>query len=265
MNKTGIEWVRNPDGSPGYTCSPLTGCFGPNGTAEKPNRCLWCWAWGLAKGRLRERYLANPNVLAGDPADLFAIRWWWKRLYDIPLGGKPKGIFLVDMGDLFQREVPDEYVQAVLEITQKRPKYRFYVLTKNPKRLAEFNPWPDNVWVGATATDGETFIAACHALTNVDALVKYLSLEPLLSWPAADVVWPLAKAIVNEKVVELLQVAGVSWLIIGGLSLPGRRYQHPLPQWVADIEAAADKAGVAVFEKENIRSVGLPLRQEFPK
>ena len=42
MNKTKIETCD-------YSWSPITGCWGPNGTAEKPNRCDYCYAERMAK------------------------------------------------------------------------------------------------------------------------------------------------------------------------------------------------------------------------
>ena len=35
MNKTKIEWVKNPDGTQGYTFNPITGCL---------NNCDYCYA-----------------------------------------------------------------------------------------------------------------------------------------------------------------------------------------------------------------------------
>ena len=50
MNRTKIEWVKNPDGSQGYTWNPITGCL---------NGCEYCYARKLANTRLKERYLAK--------------------------------------------------------------------------------------------------------------------------------------------------------------------------------------------------------------
>ncbi len=53
MNATKIEWVKNPDGSPGMSWNPITGCL---------NNCPYCYARKLANTRLKERYLANKNL-----------------------------------------------------------------------------------------------------------------------------------------------------------------------------------------------------------
>lgn len=53
MNKTSIEWAKNPDGTQGYTWNPVTGCL---------NGCEYCYARKLANGRLKSRYLANSGI-----------------------------------------------------------------------------------------------------------------------------------------------------------------------------------------------------------
>ena len=63
MNKTSIDWVKNPDGSQGYTLNPITGC----GNHTPEGLCLGgmfpCYAYRLANTRLKERYLANTNFV----------------------------------------------------------------------------------------------------------------------------------------------------------------------------------------------------------
>ena len=66
MNKTSIEWVKNPDGSQGYTWNPVTGCL---------NGCEYCYARRLANTRLRDRYLKNEVFAVGQFDDAF-----WKDL-----------------------------------------------------------------------------------------------------------------------------------------------------------------------------------------
>jgi DNA repair photolyase len=39
MNKTEIEWVKNPDGTKGYTWNPVTGCL---------HNCWYCYAAKIA-------------------------------------------------------------------------------------------------------------------------------------------------------------------------------------------------------------------------
>ena len=246
MNRTKIEWVQNPDGSQGYTCNLITGCYGPGGSAEKPNRCPWCYAWRLAGERLSDRYLANPDVIAGNPHDPFAPRWWWERQLDIPQGGRPKGIFLNDVGDMFGDWIPSELIQVNLKILAARPRHRFYILTKFPERLPGFNPYPPNVWVGATATTQQQWDAAIKGLASVQATVRYISAEPLVGPIRAGGVCGV-----------------VDWLIIGPCT--GRLADsYPcVRSWIDDLEIAA--TNIPVFEKDACAKLitERPLRREL--
>src|SRR4030042_7017041 len=102
MNRTPIEWVKNPDGSRGYTWNPITGCL---------NGCEYCYARKLANGRLRHRYIHGNYILApGDrllekSLDPFYPRYWPDKLKD-DFGKNPKGIFVCDMSDLFGKNIP---------------------------------------------------------------------------------------------------------------------------------------------------------------
>lgn len=245
MNVTKIEWVVNPDGSQGYTWNVGTGCLGPNGDGV---RCPYCFADELANTRLKERYLANPFVIAGDSADPFAPRWWPKRLYEPVQRKKSSGIFTVDMGDLFGDWMPEDCIQAVLDEVQRYYWHRFYFLTKNPRRLAEFNSWPPNAWVGATATDQQSMEKAITGLQDVQANVRYISFEPLVG-PINDIPWD-----------------AINWAILGPCT--GRMASRYLckREWIDEIQAAADTAGVAVFEKDACAKLikDRPLRREWP-
>ena len=287
MNRTSIEWVRNPDGSQGYTHNPLSGC--KNHTPE--GLCLDglfpCYAWKLAHTRLKQRYLANRNVSQWDTDDNilklqmyndpFYPRFWEKRLSEgiFNLGIKPKGIFVCDMGDLFGIGVPEDWTKKILAVCKMScyQQHRFYLLTKQPQNLIKFSPFPDNCWVGVTITndwDGRTYPQALACLSQVEAGIKYISFEPLLG-----------RIVFNMP--NLLKQSGINWLIIGACTgsysemsrLVGRLYPdmkeqcyvcsmriqkfgsrytlQPKIEWVREIVEAADKAGVKVFLKDNLK------------
>ncbi len=50
-------------------------------------------------------------------------------------------------GDAFGPWVPDEHIEAVLDVVRARPDWNFMFLTKFPSRLPTFR-WPENVWLG---------------------------------------------------------------------------------------------------------------------
>jgi len=60
-----------------------------------------------------------------------------------------------------------------------------------------------------------------------------------------------------------LEEAGISWVILGSQTKPTI---YPQDQWVGEIEDACDKAGIPVFEKNNLYPKGFThlLRQEMP-
>jgi protein gp37 len=275
MNQTNIEWVKNPDGSQGYTWNPITGCL--NHTPE--GLCLGglfpCYAYKLANGRLRERYWANTQV-ACEPIkppwpsainNPFYPRFWFNRVWELDISKQHycqfrdgKGIFVCDMGELFGDWIPHEWQERIFEVIKMNWHHRFYLLTKQPQNLAKWSPFPDNCWVGVTATNYKMANEARYWLGKIKAKIKYLSIEPFLG--------PL-----RDRLNCLFQLDfQLDWLIIGVCT--GRkaeifelcqRYPEltPMPygriwtaqpkiEWVEEIVRAADQAGVPVFLKDNL-------------
>ena len=247
MNKTSIEWVKNPDGTQGYTWNPITGCL---------NGCPYCYARKLANGRLKQRYLANNNgapqedILdyGRDMKDPFYPRFWEERLGDIKRGyhyidwsgacehgASLKGIFVCDMSDLFGIGIPDQWTRQILETIKRNGKDRFYLLTKQPQNLIKFSPFPENCWVGVTATDSKMAWNAYVDLAAIYAPIKFLSLEPLLE--QID-----TRMIANFK-------GYINWVIIGAQTKPT---VYPKIEWVEEIVEACDKAFIPVFLKNNL-------------
>jgi protein gp37 len=259
MNKTNIEWVKNPDGTQGYTWSPITGCLN-----HKEGMCLGgnfpCYAYRLANGRLCHHYLFNPNVAGYDVDKLtgkqkiemlenpFYPRFWESRLLDIPIKNyepnKHLGIFCCDMSDLFGIGVPEEWTRRVLtKIRTGGAWHRFYLLTKQPQNLAKFSPFPDNCWVGVTATGQESYYDAISNLAGIEAKVKYISFEPLL------------EQINGGECAEEVRLGSIDecdWVIIGSQTKP---YKPPEIEWVGEIVSACDQAKIPVFLKNNLKQI----------
>jgi len=279
MNRTKIEWVKNPDGTQGYTWNPITGCL---------NGCDYCYARELANTRLKDIYLANTNIALRDSkpitslsdihsnlnnlqqeidgilTDPFYPRFWEDRIRELEdrhthnnRFPKPMGCFVCDMSDLFGIGIPEEWTRRVLDVISKQMTYpalndRFYLLTKQPQNLIKFSLFPDNCFVGVTATGYKMFVDALSYLLSVKARIKYISFEPLLSW---DKVITNNFAYSNELrhsfgVDQLLREAGISWVILGSQTKP---YKPPKIEWVREIVEACDKAGIPVFLKDNLK------------
>lgn len=264
-------WVRNPvmkspDLDPiqassydlGYTWNPLTGCLNhDNGLCKGGG--FPCYAYKLAKGRLRPLYLGNPNVAGYDEdkltgrqkidmlEDPFYPRFWEERLGQLP--DKEIGVFPCDMSDLFGIGIPYDWIERILRIIEGRPYIRFYLLTKQPQNLPQFSPFPDNCWVGVTATNADMLFDAINHLDDIQCSKRYVSIEPMLS---------------SCYLIDLdAHLAGtLDWLIIGAQTKPT---VYPKIEWVEEIESAARKAGIAIFEKDNLkRLLQRELIQEMP-
>ncbi len=242
MNKTKIEWCD-------YTLNPITGCLNhTNGLCKGGD--FPCYAYKLAHGRLREWYLANQNVapislesaikggVYGDP--------FYPRLWDrFTVQGIPKGsrIFLNDMSDWVGIGIPEEWTQKVLDFIRANPNYTFLTLTKQPQNLPKFSPFPENCWVGVTATKWLLMSDAIGYLATIQAKVKFISFEPLLERMQFDMMQ------------KMLLPTAAQWLIIGAQT-PYSAKTAPRIEWVKEIVEAADKAvgfiKDAVLEKDGI-------------
>lgn len=266
MNRTKVEWVKNADGSQGYSWNPITGCL---------DKCGYCYARKLANGRLKAKYLANNNLAScnepnqkGYHADPFYPRFWPLRLKElqevkssIHVGGSigvirqrgmtPKGIFVCNMCEFFGDWVPAKWQREIFNVIRANSQHRFYFLTKQPWNAAKFSPFPDNCWIGVTVSNKQmAFYSSMYYFRLVQAKVKYISFEPLL-----------------ESMTEMLPPGGgiiqnADWIIIGSQTKP---YNPPKAEWVQDIVEAADKASKPVFLKDNLKPLlGDRLRQELP-
>jgi protein gp37 len=314
-------WVRNLNGTQGYTWNPITGCLNHIDGMCKGGG-FPCYAYKLAHGRLKRRYLANDRITRTPyettrrfglkfiecKNDPFYPRFWPEKIKEIERPPAPsdwaynasftthpallpenrhakrkvRGIFPCDMSDLFGIGIPEEWTKQILDAIQINGVDRFYLLTKQPQNLIKWSPFPENCWVGVTATDRKMFNDAIWHLMSVEAKVKYISLEPLLAPITASILdnhhgWPVMHGSILHNV--------ISWIIIGQQT-PISAKTQPKIEWIQEIVEAADQAGVPVFLKDNLKSL-LPrdepfyykyypdiqrsnahqriLRQEFPK
>lgn len=264
MHRSKIEWVLNPDNKTlGWVWNPITGCLNHvNGICNGGN--FPCYAYKLANGRLRARYLVGgifstslslheryPNCTL----DPFYPRFWPERLeqpFDIKGSA---GIFPCDMSDLFGIGIPHEWTEAVMNVIKIADRHRFYLLTKQPQNLPQWSPFPPNVYLGVTATNQEAFDNAIYWLGyHIEAKIKFISIEPFLQPIHTSPV-----LLYNFSKKENL----VNQVIIGTQTKPTI---YPEIEWVEEIETSAKKAGIAIFEKDNLKPLlKRELIQELPR
>ena len=96
---------------------------------------------------------------------------------------RPSIIGCVFMGDLFLMR-PGQMVTVplvpglsearplrewIFRTVERCPQHKFLFLTKQPRELAKWSPFPDNCWVGVSATGDEMAWDALVALHHVEA------------------------------------------------------------------------------------------------
>jgi len=206
-----IEWTD-------ATWNPMRGC-----TKVSPG-CKHCYA-----ERFAERFRGIPGHPFEQGFDLRLVpealelpeRWRRGRL-----------VFVNSMSDLFHEDVPDEYIVRVLSAIRRSPQHQFQVLTKRAMRLEEFcrgRKLPSNAWFGVSV-ETEEYLWRVEHLRRVECEVRFLSLEPLLG-PLSDI-----------------DLAGISWVIVGGESGPGAR--HMDASWVRSIRNRCISSDVPFFFKQ---------------
>lgn len=206
-----IEWTK-------ATWNPVTGC-----TKISPG-CKHCYAERMA---FRLQAMGQPNYANGFEVTLH------DHMLTRPLEWKkPQTIFVNSMSDLFHKDVPIDFIQKVFAVMQQAHWHQFQVLTKRSERLLELSQqleWMPNIWMGVSV-ESEKYTFRIDHLRQTGAMVKFLSLEPLLG--------PLPG----------LDLTAVDWVIVGGESGPGAR---PLKrEWVTDIRDQCQRVKVPFFFKQ---------------
>jgi protein gp37 len=141
------------------------------------------------------------------------------------------------MSDLFHEEVPDRYILAVAQVMKLANWHTFQVLTKRSERMRDLLNGPlrvfadePHIWWGVSVEDRQYGVFRVEHLRTTPAAVRFLSIEPLLEELGA------------------LDLAGISWVIVGGESGPGARPLHP--SWVASIRDQCAQANIPFFFKQ---------------
>jgi protein gp37 len=164
------------------------------------------------------RYSAGFDITLHD--DLIELPKRWRD---------PRVIFVNSMSDLFQEEVPSEFIQRVFATMRSCPQHTFQILTKRSERLRKLAneiDWPHNVWMGVSIEDARV-LHRVDDLRVVPAAIRFLSCEPLIG-PLDD-----------------LRLEGIHWVIVGGESGPGARLMKV--EWIRSIFRQCSKSNVPFF------------------
>lgn len=223
-----IDWAK-------WSWNPVVGC---------EHDCPYCYARDIAE-RFRDdgvSAFANGFVPTLHPGRLSA------PLNKLPLQSddpREARIFTGSMADVFGRWVPAEWIEATLGIAAEARQWEFLMLTKFPKRMAEFQI-PSNVWMGTTVDCQIRVAAAEEAFSRVQASVKWISVEPMLE--------PL----------KFKHLDRFNLIVIGGASRSSKTPRWIPPyEWIADLMRQADDANCAVYLKSNLYRKEAPFGARY--
>lgn len=216
MNNTSIAWTNR-------TWNPVTGC------TKYSAGCQHCYAEVMAKrlqGMGQKRY-----------ANAFELTLHHEALNEPKKVKESSMVFVCSMSDLFHKDVPDEFIDKVIQVIKDCPQHTFQLLSKRTERMYEFfnfsnerYPVPANCWIGTTV-ENQLAVRRIPWLAEIkSAPVRFLSCEPLLS---------------DLKDLDLFNI---DWVIVGGES--GSKARPMKKEWVLNIKRQCDEHGVPFFFKQ---------------
>jgi len=253
----GIEWTRIKklvNGElvelPGYTWNPTGGCL---------HGCTW----KMPDGSITECYakLVAERLAVSTYNKGFEHHYWRPEMLKAPLKIKsPAGIFVGSMADLFGHWVEEDQIRQVISVMEQANWHTFQTLSKYSVRLPEFNPFPENVWVGVSLPAGHlmkleggarALKAYLRHMEQVQATIRFMSIEPL---------WFDVAPVFDEWLAEHDRLP-FEWAIIGAAS-NGRLIYQPQESWVASLVNILDEQSIPIFFKGNL--VWDDWRDSFP-
>lgn len=206
-----IDWAK-------WSWNPVTGC---------KHGCEYCYARDIAK-RFYGTFEPKEHL----------HRLSAPRLTCIPKSkeNEPgiRNVFVCSMADLFGQWVPQEWIDKVLNAVRDNTQWNYLFLTKNPDRLTTIE-WPDHAWVGTTIDVQSRVDRAEEAFKNVNAKVRFISVEPF------------------QEDLKFKHLDRFNWIIIGSRSRSsGAPALQPDPLWVERLVFQAREAGCMVYFKPNL-------------
>lgn len=173
MKNSTIEWTH-------HTFNPWIGC-----TQVSP-ACDHCYAMVMMDHRYH-----RVEWGAGKPRIRTSRDYWrqplkWNRLAEA--AGVRERVFCASLADVFDGEMPEilsAWRADLWQLIEQTPQLDWLLLTKRPGNIMRLSPWkdrwPHNVWVGTSVENDEWARRRLPVLSEVPAVVRFVSAEPLLS------------------------------------------------------------------------------------
>jgi protein gp37 len=164
-DSTQIEWTDS-------TWNPVTGC------TKVTAGCDFCYA---------ERFSERFRGVKGHPFENgFDLTLRPERLEQPLRWQQPRRIFVNSMSDLFHKEVPATFIDAVFDTMEKASWHSYQVLTKRSSLMVRYlreryrdGLAPRHIWLGVSIEDAKNAVRLNH-LKAARASIKFVSFEPLI-------------------------------------------------------------------------------------
>lgn len=210
-----IEWTD-------ATWNPVTGC------TKITAGCDNCYA-----ERFAERFRGVP----GHPFERgFDLTLRPERIEQPKRWRRGRMIFVNSMSDLFHKDVPTDFIDAVFDTMEEADWHTYQVLTKRSSLMRDYlqaryaeRTAPDHIWTGVSVEDHRGTARIDH-LRAAPSAVRFLSVEPLIG-PVGEI-----------------DLTGIHWVIAGGESGPNARVMHI--DWAREIRDACLAQSVPFFFKQ---------------
>ncbi len=213
MSTSKIEWTEE-------TWNPTTGC------TKVSSGCKFCYAETMAN---RLKAMGTTGYENG-----FKFSLMPNRLEQPIKKKKATKYFVNSMSDLFHEEMPNEYLDKVMDVIDKTPRHIYQILTKREDRMFEYfstRKIPKNIWLGITVENKKNGLPRIDRLRELDATIKFLSVEPLL-----------------EDLGREVNLKGIHWAIVGGES--GHKARPMKKEWALNVKKHCDEQKTAFFFKQ---------------
>jgi protein gp37 len=235
-----IQWTD-------HTFNPWIGC------TKVSQGCKYCYAEKLMtrKGQWKNTWGPSGHRVRTSEQVYWKQPHTWNRKAE-KLGIRHK-VFCGSLCDVFEEFNPqaldlDEWRLDLWSLIQGTPYLDWLLLTKRPENIKGMVPiewltemWPNNVWVGTSVENQETYDQRAPKLMKIPAPVRFLSCEPLLGPISLRTdVW-LYPSILFDK-------NGIDWVIVGGESGPDARPMYL--EWANALRSECYSSYIPFFMKQ---------------
>lgn len=239
---TGIAWTD-------HTFNPWIGC-----TKVSP-ACANCYMY-----REMRRYGRDPDVVVRTKTWGQPLKWQ----AEAKAAGRIDMVFTCSWSDWFH-EAADAWRDDAWAIVKACPNLIFQVLTKRADRIAGHLPadWGagyPNVWLGVSAENQLMANRRVPALLDVNAVVRFVSAEPLLSALSLRLIgvehahgvdcWNALTGFRGNVGGGYESGRKIHWVIVGGESGPRGEIRSSQIGWFTALQHECAGTGTAFFMKQ---------------